>query len=210
MKLILEHFPNLNKKQIEQFSMLKAIYKNWNQKINVISRKDIDNINLRHVLHSISIAKFIKFKKQTKILDLGTGGGFPGIPLAILFPDCNFILVDSVKKKITVVDNVVEELKLNNVSSYCSRVEELDLKFDFLVTRAVAKMPKIINWSRGKFNIESNNEIKNGIIALKGGDINEELSSINNPTILPIEEIIDNQYFIDKKIVYVPVELSNP
>ena len=205
MKLILEHFPNLNKKQIEQFSMLKAIYKNWNQKINVISRKDIDNINLRHVLHSISIAKFIKFKKQTKILDLGTGGGFPGIPLAILFPDCNFILVDSVKKKITVVDNVVEELKLNNVSSYCSRVEELDLKFDFLVTRAVAKMPKIINWSRGKFNIESNNEIKNGIIALKGGDINEELLSINNSTILPIEEILDNQYFIDKKIVYVPI-----
>ena len=204
MKLILEHFPNLNKKQIEQFSMLKAIYKNWNQKINVISRKDIDNINLRHVLHSISIAKFIKFKKQTKILDLGTGGGFPGIPLAILFPDCNFILVDSVKKKITVVDNVVEELKLNNVSSYCSRVEELDLKFDFLVTRAVAKMPKIINWSRGNFNLESNNGIKNGIIALKGGDINEELFSINNSTILPIEEILDNQYFIDKKIVYVP------
>ena len=205
MKLILEYFPNLNNKQIEQFSMLKAIYENWNQKINVISRKDIDNINLRHVLHSMSIAKFIKFKKQTKILDLGTGGGFPGIPLAILFPDCNFILVDSVKKKITVVDNVVKELKLNNVISYCSRVEELDLKFDFLVTRAVAKMPKIINWSRGNFNLESNNEIKNGIIALKGGDISEELSSINNSTILPIEEILDNQYFIDKKIVYVPI-----
>ena len=205
MKLILEHFANLNKKQIEQFSMLKAIYENWNQEINVISRKDIDNINLRHVLHSMSIAKFIKFKKQTKILDLGTGGGFPGIPLAILFPDCNFILVDSVKKKITVVDNVVKELKLNNVISYCSRVEELDLKFDFLVTRAVAKMPKIINWSRGNFNLESNNEIKNGIIALKGGDINEELFSINNSTILPIEEILNNQYFIDKKIVYVPI-----
>jgi len=209
MKLILDHFPNLNKKQIEQFSMLKAIYENWNQKINVISRKDIDNINLRHVLHSMSIAKFIKFKKQTKILDLGTGGGFPGIPLAILFPDCNFILVDSVKKKITVVDNVVKELKLNNVISYCSRVEELDLKFDFLVTRAVAKMPKIINWSRGNFNLESNNKIKNGIIALKGGDISEELSSINNSTILPIEEILDNQYFKDKKIVYVPIQLSN-
>ena len=205
MKLILEYFPNLNNKQIEQFSMLKAIYENWNQKINVISRKDIDNINLRHVLHSMSIAKFIKFKKQTKILDLGTGGGFPGIPLAILFPDCNFILVDSVKKKITVVDNVVKELKLNNVISYCSRVEELDLKFDFLVTRAVAKMPKIINWSRGNFNLESNNEIKNGIIALKGGDISEELFSIKNSTILPIEEILDNQYFIDKKIVYVPI-----
>ena len=205
MKLILEHFANLNKKQIEQFSMLKAIYENWNQKINVISRKDIDNINLRHILHSMSIAKFIKFKKQTKILDLGTGGGFPGIPLAILFPDCNFKLVDSVKKKITVVDNVVKELKLNNVISYCSRVEELDLKFDFLVTRAVAKMPKIINWSRGRFNLESNNEIKNGIIALKGGDINEELSSINNQTILPINEILDHEYFIDKKIVYVPI-----
>ena len=205
MKLILDHFPNLNKKQIEQLSKLKAIYENWNQKINVISRKDIDNINLRHVLHSMSIAKFIKFKKQTKILDLGTGGGFPGIPLAILFPDCNFILVDSVKKKITVVENVVKELKLNNVISHCSRVEELDLKFDFLVTRAVAKMPKIINWSRGKFNLESNNEIKNGVIALKGGDINEELLSINNSKILLIEEILDNQYFVDKKIVYVPI-----
>ena len=209
MKLILDHFPNLNKKQIEQFSMLKPIYEDWNQRINVISRKDIENINLRHIIHSLSIAKFIKFKNQTKILDLGTGGGFPGIPLAILFPDCNFILVDSIKKKIMVVDNVVKELQLNNVTTFCSRVEKLDLKVDFMVTRAVAKMPNIIAWSKNGFNQKSNHSIRNGIIALKGGNISNELSSLENLTILPIKEVIENEYFIDKKIVYFPAKLTN-
>jgi 16S rRNA (guanine527-N7)-methyltransferase len=208
MELILEYFPNLTQDQIEQFSKLKSIYTNWNNKINVISRKDIENINLRHVLHSLSIAKFIEFKEGTTILDLGTGGGFPGIPLAILFPNCKFNLVDSIKKKILVVDQVSKELGLNNVTTHWSRAEKLDLKFDFLVTRAVAKMNKIIDWSENSFNLKSNNDIKNGIIALKGGDIQNEISVLTTKKIIPISEIINDDYFTDKKIIYVPSKLS--
>ena len=208
MELILEYFPNLTQDQIEQFSKLKSIYTNWNNKINVISRKDIENINLRHVLHSLSIAKFIEFKEGTTILDLGTGGGFPGIPLAILFPNCKFNLVDSIKKKIWVVEQVSKELGLNNVTTHWSRAEKLDLKFDFLVTRAVAKMNKIIDWSENSFNLKSNNDIENGIIALKGGDIENEISVLTTKKIIPISEIINDDYFIDKKIIYVPSKLS--
>ena len=208
MELILEYFPNLTQDQIEQFSKLKSIYTNWNNKINVISRKDIENINLRHVLHSLSIAKFIEFKEGTTILDLGTGGGFPGIPLAILFPNCKFNLVDSIKKKILVVDQVSKELGLNNVTTHWSRAEKLDLKFDFLVTRAVAKMNKIIDWSENSFNLKSNNDIENGIIALKGGDIKNEISVLTTKKIIPISEIINDDYFTDKKIIYVPSKLS--
>ena len=208
MELILEYFPNLTQDQIEQFSKLKSIYTNWNNKINVISRKDIENINLRHVLHSLSIAKFIEFKEGTTILDLGTGGGFPGIPLAILFPNCKFNLVDSIKKKILVVDQVSKELGLNNVTTHWSRAEKLDLKFDFLVTRAVAKMNKIIDWSENSFNLKSNNDIENGIIALKGGDIQDEISVLTTKKIIPISKIINDDYFTDKKIIYVPSKLS--
>ena len=208
MELILEYFPNLTQDQIEQFSKLKSIYTNWNNKINVISRKDIENINLRHVLHSLSIAKFIEFKEGTTILDLGTGGGFPGIPLAILFPNCKFNLVDSIKKKILVVDQVSKELGLNNVTTHWSRAEKLDLKFDFLVTRAVAKMNKIIDWSENSFNLKSNNDIENGIIALKGGDIENEISVLTTKKIIPISEIINDNYSTDKKIIYVPSKLS--
>ena len=208
MELILEYFPNLTQDQIEQFSKLKSIYTNWNNKINVISRKDIENINLRHVLHSLSIAKFIEFKEGTTILDLGTGGGFPGIPLAILFPNCKFNLVDSIKKKILVVNQVSKELGLNNVTTHWSRAEKLDLKFDFLVTRAVAKMNKIIDWSENSFNLKSNNDIENGIIALKGGDIENEISVLTTKKIIPISEIINDDYFTDKKIIYVPSKLS--
>ena len=208
MELILEYFPNLTQDQIEQFSKLKSIYTNWNNKINVISRKDIENINLRHVLHSLSIAKFIEFKEGTTILDLGTGGGFPGIPLAILFPNCKFNLVDSIKKKILVVDQVSKELGLNNVTTHWSRAEKLDLKFDFLVTRAVAKMNKIIDWSENSFNLKSNNDIENGIIALKGGNIENEISVLTTKKIIPISEIINDDYFTDKKIIYVPSKLS--
>ena len=204
MKIIIDEFPNLNDKQISQFYRLKSIYKEWNSKINVISRKDIENIYIRHVLHSLVIAKFIKFKRGTTILDLGTGGGFPGIPLAIIFPYCKFILVDSIRKKISVVEQVVKELDLKNVKFEWSRAEEINFKYDFLVTRAVAKMPILINWSRGKFNKESKNEIPNGIIALKGGDIETELIGISQKKILDIKNYFDIQYFHDKKIVYVP------
>jgi len=204
MKIILDQFPDLNEKQITQLSSLKNIYETWNSKINVISRKDIENIYIRHILHSLSIAKFIKFKRDATILDLGTGGGFPGIPLAIIFPDSNFILVDSIRKKIAVVDEVVKELGLKNINSQWSRAEDLDYSYDFLVTRAVAKMPTLINWSKGRFNNYSFHDIENGIIALKGGDIDDELKGISEKKILDIKNIFDIQYFCDKKIVYVP------
>ena len=204
MKIILNQFPDLNEKQITQLSSLKNIYETWNSKINVISRKDIENIYIRHILHSLSIAKFIKFKRDATILDLGTGGGFPGIPLAIIFPDSNFILVDSIRKKIAVVDEVVKELGLKNIDSQWSRAEDLDYSYDFLVTRAVAKMPTLINWSKGRFNNYSFHDIENGIIALKGGDIDDELNGISEKKILDIKNIFDIQYFCDKKIVYVP------
>ena len=204
MKIILDQFPDLNEKQITQLSSLKNIYETWNSKINVISRKDIENIYIRHILHSLSIAKFIKFKSDATILDLGTGGGFPGIPLAIIFPDSNFILVDSIRKKIAVVDEVVKELGLKNINSQWSRAEDLDYSYDFLVTRAVAKLPTLINWSKGRFNNYSFHDIENGIIALKGGDIDDELNGISEKKILDIKNIFDIQYFCDKKIVYVP------
>ena len=204
MKIILEKFPDLNDIQIEQFSKLKKIYSDWNNKINIISRKDIDNIYERHVLHSLVIAKFIKFNKGTTVLDLGTGGGFPGIPLSIIFPEVNFILVDSIRKKIVVVDEIVNELRLINVKSEWSRAENLDYKYDFLVTRAVAKMSFLIEWSKGKFNKNSNNHIPNGIIALKGGNVDDELKNIQQKKIVDIKDIFDTHYFLDKKIIYVP------
>tara|TARA_B100001769_G_scaffold138342_1_gene108221 strand:+ start:861 stop:1487 length:627 start_codon:yes stop_codon:yes gene_type:complete len=203
MKIILDKFPDLSEKQISQFSKLKDLYTYWNDKINVISRKDIENIYLRHILHSLAIAKFINFKNGTTVLDLGTGGGFPGIPLSIIFPNTNFILSDSIKKKILVVNEVVKQLGLENVKSEWSRAENLNHKYDFLVTRAVAKMPKIIEWSKGNFNPISINDISNGIIALKGGDVTEELLGIEQKKIVDIKNFFDNHYFIDKKIVYV-------
>jgi len=203
MKIILDKFPDLSEKQISQFSKLKDLYTYWNDKINVISRKDIENIYLRHILHSLAIAKFITFKNGTTVLDLGTGGGFPGIPLSIIFPKTNFILSDSIKKKILVVNEIVKQLGLENVKSEWSRAENLNHKYDFLVTRAVAKMPKIIEWSKGNFNPISINEISNGIIALKGGDVTKELLGIEQKKIVDIKNFFDNHYFIDKKIVYV-------
>ena len=148
MNVILDHFPNLSDDQKNKFLELEKIYKFWNSKINVISRKDIDNIFLHHILHSLSIAKFIDFKEGTSILDLGTGGGFPGIPLSIFFPECNFNLVDSVKKKVDVVNAVCKDLNLKNINTYKSRAEDLNLKYDFMVSRAVAKIPKLLQWSK--------------------------------------------------------------
>ncbi len=205
MEIILNEFPDLNDFQIGQLSKLKGIYQYWNSKINVISRKDIENIYVRHILHSLVIAKFIKFRKGTTILDLGTGGGFPGIPLSIIFPDSNFILVDSIKKKLIVVEEVIKELELKNVKYKWSRAENLNYSYDFLVTRAVAKMPLLVKWSKGKFNKISSNQIPNGIIALKGGDIKDELVDIKEKKIVDIKNIFDVNYFYDKKIIYVPM-----
>jgi len=204
MEIILNEFPDLNQNQIDQFFRLEKIYKYWNNQINVISRKDIENIYIRHVLHSLSIAKFINFKKGTIVLDLGTGGGFPGIPLSIIFPDSNFILADSIKKKIIVVNEVVTELEIKNVKTEWSRAEDLSCKYDFLVTRAVAKMSKIIQWSKGNFSMKSFNDIPNGIIALKGGDIKKELVNLREKKVVDIKEFFDIHYFDDKKVVYVP------
>ena len=205
MEIILNEFPDLNDFQIGQLSKLKGIYQYWNSKINVISRKDIENIYVRHILHSLVIAKFIKFRKGTTILDLGTGGGFPGIPLSIIFPDSNFILVDSIKKKLIVVEEVIKEIELKNVKYKWSRAENLNYNYDFLVTRAVAKMPLLVKWSKGKFNKTSSNQIPNGIIALKGGDIKDELVDIKEKKIVDIKNIFDVNYFYDKKIIYVPM-----
>ena len=205
MDIIFNYFPDLSKNQIEQFSKLGSLYADWNNKINVISRKDIGSLYLRHILHSLSIAKFIEFTRGTLIVDVGTGGGFPGIPLAILFPDSKFHLVDGVKKKIRVVDAISNNLGLKNVTTESERIEDLDYKFDFVLTRAVAEMPKIIKWTKNKINSVSNNKELNGIIALKGGDLNKELYKIENKKIVAINNYFDDHYFNDKKLVYVPL-----
>lgn len=201
MKLILKYFPNLTNDQIQKFKELEELYKEWNSRINVISRKDIEDLYLKHVLHSLSIAKFISFKKNTSILDVGTGGGFPGIPLAIIFPDCNFLLVDSINKKINVVKEISNTLKLTNVSYNAIRVEKLKTKHDFIVSRAVTRMNKFRNLVKGLISNKNDNKIKNGIIYLKGGDLTEEMMNIKHQKV-NISDYFDEEFFETKKIVY--------
>ena len=206
MKLIPKYFNDLSRDQLIQFEKLESLYKYWNSKINVISRKDIGSLYLKHVLHSLAIAKFIQFNKGTHIIDVGTGGGFPGIPLAILFPDAKFHLIDSIEKKVKVVDAVSNELVLDNVTTQCKRVEDIDDKFDFILTRAVADMSTILKWTVNNISPNSNNLVPNGIIALKGGDLDKELSRVENKKIVAINDYFDDHYFINKKLVYVPVK----
>jgi|TARA_B100000678_G_scaffold117871_1_gene98901 16S rRNA (guanine527-N7)-methyltransferase len=206
MKLIQKYFNDLSRDQLIQFEKLESLYKYWNSKINVISRKDIGSLYLKHVLHSLAIAKFIQFNKGTHIIDVGTGGGFPGIPLAILFPDAKFHLIDSIEKKVKVVDAVSNELVLDNVTTQCKRVEDIDDKFDFILTRAVADMSTILKWTVNNISPNSNNLVPNGIIALKGGDLDKELSRVENKKIVAINDYFDDHYFINKKLVYVPVK----
>ena len=201
MILILKYFPNLTNDQIQKFKELEVLYKEWNSRINVISRKDIDDLYLKHILHSLSIAKFISFKKNTSILDVGTGGGFPGIPLAIIFPDCNFLLVDSINKKINVVKEISNTLKLTNVSYNAIRVEKLKTKHDFIVSRAVTRMNKFRNLVKGLISNKNDNMIKNGIIYLKGGDLTEEMMNIKHQKV-NISDYFDEEFFETKKIVY--------
>ena len=205
MKLIQQYFNDLSRAQLIQLEKLESLYKYWNSKINLVSRKDISSLYLRHVLHSLAIAKFIQFKKGTNIIDVGTGGGFPGIPLAILFPDAKFHLVDSTKKKVRVVDAVSKELSLKNVTTQCKRVEDINDKFDFILARAVADMSTILKWTENNISPNSNNVVPNGIIALKGGDLDKELSRIENKKIVAIKNYFDDHYFINKKLVYVPL-----
>ena len=202
VEIILEYFSELKASQILHFRQLQELYQDWNQKINVVSRKDIDELYLRHVLHSLGIAKVQQFKEGAAILDVGTGGGFPGIPLAILFPESNFTLVDSIAKKIRVVNEVVEGLGITNVRAYHSRVEDLPGEYDFIVSRAVAAMPTFVHWTKGKIKKESQHERKNGILYLKGGDLTEELSDYKNAQIFELSEHFHEQFFETKKVVY--------
>lgn len=203
MEEILKYFPDLSSKQIQQFEALFDLYFDWNSKINVISRKDMDNFYVNHVLHSLAIGKIVSFKDGSDILDLGTGGGFPGIPLAILFPKCNFQLVDSIGKKITVVNGVASAIGLENVKAYKSRVEEIDFKFDFVVTRAVARLFKLDTWIRDKFKSENINDLRNGIICLKGGDLDDEIREYNRVTeVTNLSDIYPFDFFETKKITY--------
>lgn len=204
MEYINTYFPNLTEEQKNQFTAVADLYKDWNQKINVVSRKDIDEIYLRHVLHSLAIAKFVEFTPGSKIIDVGTGGGFPGIPLAILFPEVVFTLVDSIGKKIKVVNEVVEGLGLENVRTINDRVENINGHYDFIISRAVAAMPTFVNWTKSKIAKNSKHKIKNGIIYLKGGDLSEELKPYRNAQIIPITNYFKEEFFETKKIVYLP------
>ena len=202
MQIIHKYFSNLSQKQIKKFSELQDLYEYWNNRINIISRKDISKIYINHILHSLAIAKIICFKKGTNILDVGTGGGFPGIPLAILFPDVNFLLVDSIGKKIKVVNEVSTFIGLRNVRAIQERAENINENFDFVISRAVTNMPDFQKWVKGKFNATHNNDLNNGILYLKGGDLSEELKGIANHQ-YEIADFFDEDFFQTKKVVYI-------
>ncbi len=204
--IIFKYFPNLSEDQKIQFIQLENLYKDWNLKINVVSRKDIEELYLRHVLHSLGIAKVQEFKPNSDILDVGTGGGFPGIPLAILFPESKFTLVDSIGKKIKVVEEVVEGLQLQNVTPINCRVEELNTQFDFIVSRAVAAMPTFVHWVKGKIKKESKHERRNGILYLKGGDLSEELKNYKSAQTFDLSDYFTEDFFNTKKVVYLPLK----
>ena len=206
MSLIEQYFPQISDLQKEQFAKLEDLYKDWNSKINVISRKDIDELYLRHVLHSLGIAKVISFKPKSKIMDVGTGGGFPGIPLAIMFPDSQFHLIDSIGKKLKVVDGVVEELGLKNVKTTHGRAETVKGEFDFIVSRAVTTMPEFVSWVKTKIVKKQNNDLKNGILYLKGGDLTEELQVFRTTTIYNLSDFFKEDFFETKKVVHLPIK----
>lgn len=204
IELILHYFPDLTDKQRSQFEALEGLYQEWNSQINVISRKDTDNFYERHVLHSLAIAKVMPFVEGSKILDIGTGGGFPGIPLAILYPHCDFLLVDSIGKKVKVVNEVAAALELENVRGIHERAEKIKEQFDFVVSRAVTAMPKFLNWTKGKFLKENKNAFKNGILYLKGGDLSEEMATVKKAVqYFSIPDFFEEDFFETKKVVYV-------
>lgn len=202
--IISEYFPEITETQISTFAALKDIYSLWNEKVNVISRKDIDNLYVNHVLHSLAIAKCFLFKQNSSILDVGTGGGFPGIPLAILFPKVEFTLIDSIGKKVQVVQNVAEELGLHNVRTKQMRVEECREQYDYVVSRAVTAFPKFYAMSKHAISPFSSNKLANGIIYLKGGDFFEEMKGFKKYKIFSIADFFAEEYFETKKIIYLP------
>lgn len=206
MQDIITHFPNLSESQLNHFSQLENLYKEWNSKINVISRKDIDELYTRHVLHSLGIAKVMPFKPGAKVLDVGTGGGFPGIPLAILYPDTDFYLIDVIAKKIKVVQEVAAALGLQNVRAEQMRAENVKEDFDFIVSRAVTNMPDFVKWIKDKINKKSNHELKNGILYLKGGDLTEELQDFPKAVQYNLSDYFEDEFFETKKVVHLPLK----
>jgi len=208
MDLILKYFPSLTPKQIQQFEALQALYNDWNAKINVVSRKDIDELFLRHVLHSLGIAKVISFKDDTTILDVGTGGGFPGVPLAILFPECHFHLVDSINKKLKVINAVADAIALKNVRTTHSRVEAINETYDFIVSRAVTAMPEFTKWVKGKIARKQQNALKNGILYLKGGDLTEELKQYTTVKTYLLSDYFEEDFFKTKKVIHLPLKYT--
>lgn len=204
--ILFRYFSTLTDKQRNQFSQLGSLYQDWNEKINVISRKDIDNIYTNHVLHSLGIAKVMAFNKGAQVLDVGTGGGFPGIPLAILFPDTEFYLVDSIGKKITVVKEVAASLGLKNVAAGQIRAELIKSKYDFVVSRAVTRMKEFYGWVHNKIKANSTHPLDNGILYLKGGDLDEELNELKRPySLYALSDYFGEEFFETKKVVYMPV-----
>ncbi len=204
MELIERYFPDLTEQQRTQFAQLKPLYEEWNAQINVISRKDMDDFYERHVLHSLGITQVMLFADGSSVLDIGTGGGFPGIPLAIFFPQVQFHLVDSIGKKIKVVNEVAQALGLTNVRATHARAEDIKEQFDFIVSRAVTAMPAFLPWAKGKFLKQQNNPLKNGILYLKGGDLTEELAPVKQPLKLhPLKNFFSEEFFETKAVVYV-------
>lgn len=204
-EIILKYFPELSVEQIDQFNQLYDLYEDWNSQINVVSRKDIQELYLRHVLHSLAIVKVISFEPGSKVLDVGTGGGFPGVPLAIMFPETQFTLVDSIGKKIKVVEGVVDALGLKNVEAIHGRAENVGFNYDMVVTRAVARMKSLRQWVNNKLSDKDQHSLANGIIALKGGDLEEELKEATKKfQVWDIKDWFEEDFFETKKVVYVP------
>ena len=205
MNLIAKYFSSLNNLQLQKLESLYSVYAAWNSKINLISRKDMNYFYLRHVLHSLSIAKFYKFKSGSRVMDVGTGGGFPGIPLSIFFPDVNFHLVDSIGKKINVIKVIREELNLKNVNTHNVRMEKIDLTVDFVVCRAVAPMETLVNWVGDNVSKKHRQVRKNGFICLKGGDLSKELKKFKSKQIIGLSTYFQEKFFETKNLVYIPL-----
>ena len=205
MNEILKYFPDINPEQTNKFQDLYSVYELWNSKINLISRKDFENLYIHHILHSLSILKFIEFKNGTKVLDVGTGGGFPGVPLAILFPEVEFTLIDGIGKKILAVNSIIKDLNINNAKGINIRAEDLSEKSDFIVARAVGSLDKFYPLIQKNISSNSFNDINNGLIYLKGGDLSHELRQIKHYREVLISDYFSEAFFKDKKIIYIPI-----